>query len=103
MSSYKDAHFVDWGMRQRERRQVVGVIHPRLYAWVWEQVTGKSISPAIIVRLVVIEMSSHQILLCFELVLSEFKEEKLQCIYQKVMTDKIYLMFVLVTLQLLCK
>lgn len=88
-------------MRQRERGQVVVEIHPRLYTWVWEQVTGKSISPAIIVRLVVIEMSSHQILPCFKLILSEFKEEKLQCIYQKVMTDKIYLMFVLATLQVL--
>ena len=83
MSSYKDVHFVDWVMRQRERRQVIVEIHPRLYTWVWEQVSGKSISPAVFVRLVVIEMSSHQILLCFEFILSEFKEEKLQCIYQK--------------------
>lgn len=37
---------------------------------------GRISAPAIIVRIVVVEIASHQIPLCCELVLSEFMEEK---------------------------
>lgn len=74
--------------REAERKRAGSCeIHPRLYTWVWEQNHWK-VSASYYCEAGCDRNISHQILPCFKLILSEFKEEKLQCIYQKVMTDK---------------
>lgn len=67
--------WVDIGIIQQS--QVYTGVHPRLNTWVWElQTLERTAAPLLLWKFhVVVEMSSNQIHLGFELVLSEFKED----------------------------